>query len=101
MKLQNDLNQIKLSRVSEPFKQQGNSESPTNQFGAMMSEAVTKLNAAAVDADQKSEGFLNGEVGIHELMVGLEKFDMMLQLGSSVRSKALEAYQKLMNSAGA
>ncbi|MEE9384487.1 MAG: flagellar hook-basal body complex protein FliE [Nannocystaceae bacterium] len=68
-----------------------------SEFADSMRLAFHKVEAAAQDADRAAEDLIQGRVDIHEAMVTMEKADLMLQLGTTVRNKLLDAYHKLMS----
>ena len=61
-------------------------------------EALGRVESSAKAADQASEDLVTGKIDLHEALVQMEKADLMLRLGTNVRNKLLDAYQKLMNS---
>jgi flagellar hook-basal body complex protein FliE len=69
-------------------------------FGEAVRSAFESVDATAKDADQAAAGLVTGEVEIHEAMIRMEKADLMLKLGATVRTKMLDAYNKLLTSAG-
>jgi len=80
---------------TRPEKSVGSSD-----FGTSMGKAVVQIQDSARVADQASDDLVLGKIDLHEAMVKMEKADLMLKLGSTVRTKLVDAYQKLM-SAGA
>jgi flagellar hook-basal body complex protein FliE len=64
-------------------------------FGDKLLSAIGDLETVTASADGSAEGLVSGEVGIHEAMVSMEKADIALRLGTTVRNKLLEAYRTL------
>jgi flagellar hook-basal body complex protein FliE len=68
---------------------------PTEGFGDKLTAAIGDLEEVTAAADGSAEGLVAGEVGLHEAMVSMEKADIALRLGTTVRNKLLEAYRTL------
>ncbi|TPV95476.1 MAG: flagellar hook-basal body complex protein FliE [Myxococcales bacterium FL481] len=66
------------------------------EFAQRMRAAFGQLETATRDADTAAEDLVQGRLDIHEAMVTMEKADLMLHLGVTVRDKLLDAYHKLM-----
>ena len=64
-------------------------------FGPALQAALGELEATSAEADAKAEGMVAGEVGLHEAMVAMEKADIALRVGTTVRNKLLDAYRTL------
>jgi flagellar hook-basal body complex protein FliE len=69
-------------------------------FGSELGRALARIDDVAKTADTAAEGLVTGEVDLHEAMVSMEKADLVLKLGTTVRNKLLEAYQQLVQSSG-
>ena len=67
-------------------------------IGGSFAEAISEIGRVAKQADVAADGLVTGDVDIHEALVSMEKADLMLKLGTTVRNKLLDAYQQLMNS---
>ena len=66
-------------------------------FADYLSEQVNKVNSTIVTADQKVADVSTGKSkNLHEMMVALNKADLSLRMLTSVRNKAVEAYQEIM-----
>lgn len=63
-------------------------------------QALEKAETIASQSDSAGADLMSGQVELHEAMVRMEKADLMLKLGTTVRNKLLEAYQQLLSSAG-
>ena len=67
-------------------------------FGVAFAEAISEIGETARQADVAADGLVEGTVDMHEALVTMEKADIMLKLGTTVRNKLLDAYQQLMSS---
>lgn len=67
----------------------------------VFAKMLTEADSVAKQADVAASGLMSGQVEIHEAMIQMEKADLMLKLGTTVRNKLLDAYQQLLSSAGA
>lgn len=71
--------------------------SPTAGAGKFFSELVSKVNELQTKSDSAIQGLASGEnKNLHEVMISMEKASISFQFMSSVRNKALEAYQEVM-----
>lgn len=77
-----------------------NSKKAAGGFGSTIGSAIQAIENEAKSADDATTEFLDGEIGLHEAMIRMEKANLMIKMGSTVRSKMLDAYQKLLSSAG-
>lgn len=73
----------------------------TSAFSTRLQDAMRALEATAAQSDATSEAMIAGEVDIHEAMVAMEKADLVLRIAGTVRNKVIDAYQQLMQAAGA
>jgi flagellar hook-basal body complex protein FliE len=65
--------------------------------GKFFSELVSKVNDLSVQSDKSIQALASGEnKNLHEVMIAMEKASISFQFMSSVRNKALEAYQEVM-----
>lgn len=65
-------------------------------FGDVMKQAVKRVNDMDVKADQSVQKLAEGQVGIHESMIALEKAGISRRLLIEVRNKAMESYREIM-----
>ena len=73
------------------------SNSPAAGAGKFFSELVSKVNELQTQSDSAIKGLASGEnKNLHEVMISMEKASISFQFMSSVRNKALEAYQEVM-----
>lgn len=73
------------------------SASPVEGAGKFFNELVSKVNDLQIQSDKSIQGLASGEnKNLHEVMISMEKASISFQFMSSVRNKALEAYQEVM-----
>lgn len=73
------------------------SASPAAGAGKFFNELVSKVNELQTKSDSAIQGLASGEnKNLHEVMISMEKASISFQFMSSVRNKALEAYQEVM-----
>lgn len=73
------------------------SSSPVEGAGKFFSELVSKVNDLQTQSDKSIQALASGEnKNLHEVMISMEKASISFQFMSSVRNKALEAYQEVM-----
>ena len=65
-------------------------------FADALGQAVSKVDALQLEADQESQKAAMGQGNLHELALALEKADIGMRVLSKVRSKVVEAYQEVM-----
>lgn len=66
-------------------------------FGKFLKEALNKVNAAQVEAQQLTQEFaLGNDVELHQVIIATEKASLALQLTMQIRNKAIDAYQEIM-----
>lgn len=69
-------------------------------FEAAIKSAISQASETAKTADADAEGLVRGDVDIHEAMVSMQKADLVLRLGTTVRNKLLDAYRQLSQTGG-
>ena len=70
---------------------------PAEGAGKFFSELVSKVNDLQTQSDKAIQGLASGEnKNLHEVMISMEKASISFQFMSTVRNKALEAYQEVM-----
>lgn len=73
------------------------SNGPAEGAGKFFSELVTKVNDLQLQSDKSIQALASGEnKNLHEVMISMEKASISFQFMSSVRNKAMEAYQEIM-----
>jgi flagellar hook-basal body complex protein FliE len=66
-------------------------------FGALLEQAVERVNGLQHDADGAARAFALGQApSVHDTMIAMEKADLSLRLVTKVRNKVVEAYQDVM-----
>lgn len=72
------------------------SESPT-PFGELLTSTVSQVNRLEDQARTAVEGLMTGSgVDVHQAMIATQKADMSFEFALSVRNKAVQAYQQVM-----
>ena len=85
--------------IGKAFSETGatRASSPVEGAGKFFSELVSKVNDLQTQSDKSIQGLASGEnKNLHEVMISMEKASISFQFMSSVRNKALEAYQEVM-----
>jgi flagellar hook-basal body complex protein FliE len=85
--------------ISKAFPEVGTTKSvsPADGAGKFFSELVSKVNDLQTQSNTAIQGLASGEnKNLHEVMISMEKASISFQFMSSVRNKALEAYQEVM-----
>jgi flagellar hook-basal body complex protein FliE len=85
--------------IGKAFPEVGSAKStaPAEGAGKFFSELVSKVNDLQTQSDKAIQGLASGEnKNLHEVMISMEKASISFQFMSSVRNKALEAYQEVM-----
>ena len=71
--------------------------SPAEVAGKFFNELVSKVNDLQLQSDKAIQGLATGEnKNLHEVMISMEKASISFQFMSTVRDKALAAYQEVM-----
>ena len=65
-------------------------------FSGKLGEAIAKVDASQVEADEAAKKLGAGEGNLHETMLALEKADIAMRLAMKVRTKLVEAYNDVM-----
>lgn len=72
-------------------------KAPIEGAGKFFSELVSKVNDLQSQSDKAIQGLATGEnKNLHEVMIAMEKASISFQFMSTVRNKAMEAYQEVM-----
>jgi flagellar hook-basal body complex protein FliE len=85
--------------IGKAFSETGTAKAvnPADGAGKFFSELVTKVNDLQTQSDKSIQALASGEnKNLHEVMISMEKASISFQFMSSVRNKALEAYQEVM-----
>jgi len=66
-------------------------------FGDTLEQAIDSVDQSQDVANEKISAFVAGEEkNLHEVMISMNQAKLQFELMSEVRSRGLEAYQKLM-----
>ncbi|HTV05002.1 MAG TPA: flagellar hook-basal body complex protein FliE [Acidobacteriaceae bacterium] len=66
-------------------------------FAGMLKDAIQGVQSLENQAANEVQGLITGQgVDIHEAMIATQKADMSFEMALAVRSKAVAAYQQLM-----
>jgi flagellar hook-basal body complex protein FliE len=91
-----DLKGVGLFPSRESFERKPIKENAEN-FGSYLKDALKKVNASQLEANDLVHGFTIGQdVDLHEVVLAMEKADLTLQLTIQIKNKIIEAYQELM-----
>lgn len=85
--------------IGKMFPEAGgaNAVSPAEGAGKFFKELVSKVNDLQVQSDKSIQGLASGEnKNLHEVMISMEKASISFQFMTTVRDKALNAYQEVM-----
>jgi flagellar hook-basal body complex protein FliE len=65
-------------------------------FADMLGKAIDQLQSVTDEADAKVQAFATGQdVELHDVMLALEAESMAMNLATTVRNKAVDAYQEI------
>lgn len=66
-------------------------------FSGLLKNAITSVQGLENQAASEVQGLVTGQgVDVHQAMIATEKADMSFEMALSVRSKAVAAYQQMM-----
>jgi flagellar hook-basal body complex protein FliE len=69
---------------------------PASGFADMLGKALGQLQDISNNADSKVNAMATGQdVELHDVMLSLESESLAMSLATSVRNKAVEAYQEV------
>jgi flagellar hook-basal body complex protein FliE len=63
-------------------------------FKDVLKDELQKVNDKQIESDNTTQGYINGEKDIHEVMVATEEARLSLELAIQVRNKLLNAYEE-------
>ncbi len=75
-------------------------EPEESDFSAQMLDLVEEVSDVADEADAAGEGLISGRVELHQAMMTMEKANIALKVGTTVRNKVLDAYRQLSQVSG-
>ncbi len=86
--------------LEQSLSQLHSAEQGSGSFAAKLADAADTVSAAQHGADQMVAGVASGkDTDLHAMMIALEEADIAMRTLVSVRDKAVESYQQLMNMA--
>lgn len=88
-------NPFTRTQATSPIAPIETDDKQESTFGAHLAASLQTLESSTVQADRDAEGMITGEVDLHTAMISMEKADIMLKVGSTVRNKLLDAYRQL------
>jgi flagellar hook-basal body complex protein FliE len=84
---------LDIGRMDKP----GQQAEPEKSFNDVLSDAVTKVNAEQVEAQEKIGQYVSGTgPSLHETLISLEKADVSFRMMMQVRNKLMDAYTEIM-----
>ncbi|MFX3618455.1 MAG: flagellar hook-basal body complex protein FliE [Sporolactobacillus sp.] len=90
---------INLKTVSMPSATSINSVAGNqNSFSNVLQKALGTVNASQQEANQMVTGLANGDsnVDLHNVMLAMQKADVLLKTTVQVRDRVISAYQNVM-----
>jgi flagellar hook-basal body complex protein FliE len=87
---------LPLSNVDFTGAGAANAGEQSDGFGQILREAVTQIDQAQGQAQDKISDVLKGNGGdVHSAMIAVEKADLSFQMMLQVRNKIVAAYQEI------
>ena len=70
---------------------------PAGGFGGIIGDTIADVSAMEFEADAAIQDIASGgETSVHELMTATSKAQLGIEVMSTIRDKAVEAYQEIM-----
>ena len=92
-----EIKKINSLPIIEFNKENNLAKDNVQNFGDFLKNALEKVNATQLQAEQMTYDFAIGnEVQLHQVVLATEKATLALQLTMQIRNKVIEAYQELM-----
>jgi flagellar hook-basal body complex protein FliE len=94
---------IEGSRAAEALERaahaEGTSEVPREDFGDLLAGAIQTARREERASTEAAEAFAKGDpkVGLHEVMIAADRASISLRYAVTLKNRAIEAYQTLMN----
>lgn len=80
-----------------PLSQAGAAADGQTPFSGLLKNAITGVQSLENQAANEVQGLVTGQgVDVHQAMIATEKADMSFEMALAVRSKAVAAYQQMM-----
>ena len=98
--------QAKMNRLSQLAKGQSanavnstNQTQPSNQFGNMLGDAISKVNQYQMESSRAASQIETGDGGasLVKAVIASQKASVAFQATMQVRNKVVSAYQDIMN----
>jgi len=84
--------------ISQNNPQAEQSQESTQAFSETLQDSLSKVNEMQLKSGEMVKEFASGESqNVHELMISLQKAGTAMQMTTAVRSKAMDAYKKIIN----
>jgi len=81
--------------ANDPSSQSG--PSPQTPFAGLLKDAIHSEQSLEDQASTAVEGLMTGQgVDVHEAMIDAQKANLAFEMALAVRSKAVAAYQQMM-----
>jgi flagellar hook-basal body complex protein FliE len=85
-------------KLDAPIGQTGKNEAPGGRFAEIVESLMTEVNQKQNAAEANAAGLAKGEVGMMETVVSLNEADLSLRMMMQLRDRALDAYQRILQS---
>ncbi|MFC4617339.1 flagellar hook-basal body complex protein FliE [Camelliibacillus cellulosilyticus] len=86
-----------LSGVQSTVKPQTSAGDLQNSFSKVLGQALHQLNETERSSDQMVQNLATGNINnLDQVMIAMEKSELMLKLAVNVRDKVVGAYQEMM-----
>ncbi len=85
-----------IQSLASPFQAGTTAAKPAAGFADMLGQALGQLQSVSDNANQKVNAMATGqEVDLHDVMLSLEAESLAMNLATTVRNRAVEAYQEV------
>ena len=86
----------RIQGVGLPEQTQAVTGKPAAGFADMLSQAIGQLQSVSDNANSKVNALATGQdVELHDVMLALEAESLAMSLATTVRNRAVEAYQEV------
>jgi flagellar hook-basal body complex protein FliE len=90
-------NAIAGATGSDPLSSSSNAANSQTPFSGVLKSAIGSVQNLEDQAANTVEGLMTGQgVDVHQAMIATQKADMSFEMALAVRSKAVAAYQQVM-----
>lgn len=87
----------KIDTVAERVTGTGNTVDPGASFADMVRGAAHDARDTMVNSEQMTQKAITGDAELHEVVTAVSAAEVTLRTVVSVRDKAVEAYQSILN----